>query len=145
EVGVRLIQREQARTLFYTRKNAGDFDFNIWSSESDNVPLLESRYFVPPNTEAFYATRWGRWYMNGGFYGDPKATEIKGAAPPPKDHRMYRAYELYEEALKTPDPQRQVELFRQITGIAAENLWTIGIAESPPQPVVVKKDFRNVP
>jgi ABC-type dipeptide/oligopeptide/nickel transport system permease component/ABC-type transport system substrate-binding protein len=145
EVGVRVIQREQARTLFYTRKDAADFDFNVWSSESDNVPLLESRYFVPPNTEAFYATRWGRWYMHGGFYNDPKVATFKNAEAPPKDHPMYRAYVLYEEALKTPELDKQVELFRQIADIAAENLWTIGIAEAPPQPVVVKKDMRNVP
>ncbi len=32
-----------------------------------------------------------------------------------------------------------------VMDIAAENLWTINIAEAPPQLVVVKKHFRNVP
>lgn len=145
EVGVRVIPREQSRTLFYTRKDAADFDFNIWSSESDNHPLLESRYFVPPNTEAFYATRWGRWYANGGFYGDPKAAKMLNAEAPPREHPMFRAYELYEQALLMSDLADQRRVFDQVLDIAAENLWTINIAQTPPQPVVVKNGFKNVP
>ena len=145
EVGVRCIQREQARLLFYARKDAGDFDFNIWSSESDIFALLEPRYFVPHNTEAFYATKWGRWYMNGGFYDSDRVKELKNAEAPPKDHPMYRVYELYEQALGSTDLAEQQALFKQITDIGADNLWSISICEAPPQPVVVSADMRNVP
>ena len=145
EVGVRVVQREQGRNLFYTRKDASDFDFNVWSSESDMFPLLEPRYFVPHNTEAFYAARWGRWYMLGGFYGDPKVKTLGNAEPPPQDHPMYRAFELYEQALRTADLEEQKRIFDQVLEIAAENLWTIAIATAPPQPVVVSRDMRNVP
>lgn len=145
EVGIRVIPREQGRTLFYTRKDAADFDFNVWSSESDFFPLLEPRYFIPHYTEAFYATRWGRWYMHGGFYDDPKVATIKNAEAPPRDHPMYRAYELYEQAIQATTLEEQTRLFAGITDIAAENVWTIGIAQAPPQLVVVSKDMRNVP
>jgi ABC-type dipeptide/oligopeptide/nickel transport system permease component len=145
DVGVRVVQREQSRTLFYVRKDSADFDFNVWSSESDITPLLEPRYFVPANTEAFYATRWGRWYMLGGFHGDPKAASSRNAQPPPMDHPMYRAYELYEAAMRTAEVEEQKRLFGAVLDIAAENLWTIGIAEAPPQLVVVSRDMRNVP
>jgi ABC-type dipeptide/oligopeptide/nickel transport system permease component/ABC-type transport system substrate-binding protein len=144
-VGVRVILRDQSRTLFYTRKDSADFDFNVWSSESDMFPLLEPRYFVPHNTEAFYATRWGRWYMNGGMYGDPRVEELRNAEPPPRDHPMYRVFELYEQALVATELEEQVELFREITDIAAENVWTIGISESPPQIIVASADMRNIP
>ncbi|MCX7047122.1 MAG: ABC transporter substrate-binding protein, partial [Candidatus Sumerlaeota bacterium] len=50
-VGVRLIARERSRPLFYTDKDSMNFDFNFWSSESDYLPLLSPRYFVPFQTE----------------------------------------------------------------------------------------------
>jgi ABC-type transport system substrate-binding protein len=40
EVGVRVVVRERSRSLFYNQKNARDFDFNIWSAESDFFPVL---------------------------------------------------------------------------------------------------------
>jgi ABC-type dipeptide/oligopeptide/nickel transport system permease component len=145
EVGVRVIPREQARELFYARKDAGDFDFNVWSSESDFFPLQEPRVFVPDTIEAFYAPRWSRWFVNGGYWNDPKAAKIKMAEPPPRDHPMFKAYELYEQAKRSPDLAEQKRLFEQIFDIAAENLWTINIADAPPQLVVVKRDLHNVP
>lgn len=144
-VGVRTIARAQARKLFYTRKDAADFDFNIWSSESDHFALLEPRYFLANNTEAFYATKWARWYSNGGFYNDPRLAKIKNAEPPPKDHPMYEAYVWYEKALAATVLEDQVELFSHVLDIAAENIWTINIAEAPPQLIVVDEDMRNVP
>jgi ABC-type dipeptide/oligopeptide/nickel transport system permease component len=142
---VRVIPREQARNLLYARKDGGEADFNVWTGESDMFPLLEPRYFVPHNTESFYAPRWGRWYTLGGFYGASAAGELKGAEAPPRSHPVYRAFELYERALQTPDPAEQRRLFRGVTDIAADNLWTINIAQAPPQPVVVSRDMRNVP
>jgi ABC-type dipeptide/oligopeptide/nickel transport system permease component/ABC-type transport system substrate-binding protein len=143
-VGVRAILRERARPLFYAEKDSMDFDFNVWSSESDYMPLLQPRYFIPFNTESFYAVGWARWYMRGGFYGNPNAAAA-GCIPVPRDHPMYAAIVLYEQALQAADPAKQKELFSQITDIAAENLWTIAIATAPPVPIVVSKDMRNVP
>ncbi len=145
EVGVRVIAREQQRELFYARKDGGDFDFNIWTSESDFYPLIEPRVFVPDTIEAFYAPRWSRWFVNGGYFGDPKVANIKMAEPPPRDHPMWHAYELYERAKRAPTLAEQQRLFAQISEIVAENLWTINIAEAPPSLVVVSADMRNVP
>lgn len=143
-VGVRTVMRERARPLFYTEKDAMDFDFNVWSSESDYNPLLSPRYFIPFNTESFYAVGWGRWYMRGGFYGNPNAQTI-GCIPVPKDHPMYQAIALYEKAIQTTDKAKQLELITQVLDIAAENTWTISIATPPPPLFVVDRNMRNVP
>jgi ABC-type transport system substrate-binding protein len=145
EVGIRLVVRERSRSLFYHQKNARDFDFNIWSGESDFFPVLQSRYFAPPNTEAFWAVGWGRWYMLGGFYDSPRSREIVSAIAPPTDHPIYRAYEALEAATQATTLAEQVEAFAPALDIAAENLWTINISEAPPQLVVVADGFRNVP
>ena len=145
DVGVRVIVRERTRPLFYTEKDAMDFDFNVWTGESDIMPLVLGRYFVPYNTESFYAVGWGRWYMNGGFYGSELSKTIRGTIPVPRDHPMYKALELYEQALGATEFEDQKRLLDQVFDIAAENVWSISIASPPPQLVVVKKDMRNVP
>jgi ABC-type dipeptide/oligopeptide/nickel transport system permease component/ABC-type transport system substrate-binding protein len=144
KVGVRIIPRERSRALFYTEKLGNDFDINVWTSESDYLPLQSPRYFVPVDGESFYAGGWGRWFQRGGFYGTPDA-EKGNAVVPPKDHPIYRAMQVYDEALKAPTLDEQRRIFNEALDIAAENLWSIGISVSPPQLVVVKNEFRNVP
>ncbi|QDU71537.1 ABC transporter substrate-binding protein [Mucisphaera calidilacus] len=144
-VGVRAILQERARQLFYLHKNAADFDFNIWSGESDFFAVIEPRYFIPHSIEAFYATQWAQWYALGGYYDDPRAKRVANARPPPRDHPMYRAYDLYEQALLAPSRSEQIALMKKVFAIGAENIWTINIADAPPQLVVLDEDMRNVP
>lgn len=145
EVGVRVIAREQSRTLFQTKRDSADFDFFVWTSESDFFPMLEPRSFVPPDPEAFYATQWGRWFTRGGFYDSDAAKKVKNAVGPPKDHPMYASYVALVEARQKPTLEERVARFEEALNIAAENLWTINIAEAPPFLVVVNEDLRNVP
>lgn len=143
-VGVRTVIRERARPLFYTEKDAMNFDFNVWGAESEYFPLVLSRYFIPYNTESFYAVGWGRWYQRGGFYGNPNAN-IAGCIPVPRDHPMFESISLFERAIQTPDLATQKQLMSRVFEIAAENTWSINIASAPPVPIVVSKDMRNVP
>ena len=148
-VGVRAIARSQTRPLLYTRKDSMDFDFTIWSSASDYLPLCCPRYFVAYDTECFYATGWGRWFTRGGFYTtpetNPKAYAGDGTKKPPDDHPMYKAMQIYERALQAPTLAEQVKIFSKALDIAAEELWTINLTTAPPQLVVMKKGFMNVP
>jgi ABC-type dipeptide/oligopeptide/nickel transport system permease component/ABC-type transport system substrate-binding protein len=143
-VGVRAIARLRERNLYYAEKDALDFDFNVWTGESDFVPMLSPRYFFSFYGESFFAVSWGRWYQRGGFYGNPRAV-APGITPIPKDSPMYHAVELYEAALRAPNLDQQKQLMQQVMHIAAENVWSIALVTAPPQVVVVKKDLHNVP
>ncbi|MGC4032132.1 MAG: ABC transporter substrate-binding protein [Tepidisphaeraceae bacterium] len=143
-VGIRTVYRERARSLFYVEKDSMAFDFNVWSGESDFMPLLSPRYFIPYNTESFYAVGWARWYTRGGYYDTPES-KIPGCIPVPKDHPMYAAITAYEQAIRATDKAEQKKFVQQMTDIAAENLWTINIATPPPAPFVVSQDLKNVP
>jgi ABC-type dipeptide/oligopeptide/nickel transport system permease component/ABC-type transport system substrate-binding protein len=143
--GVRVMRRMCNRPLFYAYWQPGDFDFNVWSSESDIHPLITPRHFISHDGQ--YAPAWCRWYDRGGFYGSDKAN-VAGCVNP-KDSvnglPMYHAIEFYEQALRTQDLSEQVRLFRKIHEIAAENVWSIGIATAPPTLVVIDKKLKNVP
>lgn len=143
-VGIRCIPRERNRPLFYAEKDSMTFDFNVWTGESDMMPMLLPRYLIAYNTESFYAVGWGKWYMRGGLYGKEES-KSKGSLPVPKDHPMYEAMITYEQAQRSTDPAEQKRLMNHVMDIAAENVWAINIATAPPQLVVVKKGFMNVP
>jgi ABC-type dipeptide/oligopeptide/nickel transport system permease component/ABC-type transport system substrate-binding protein len=143
-VGVRAILRDRTRLLFYAEKDSLDWDLLVWTGESDFMPTLSPRYFIPRDGESFYAVQWGRWYQRGGFYGNPIANAL-GCAPVPKDSPMYHAVELYEAALRAPDVATQKMLMDRILDIAADNTWSISTTTAPPQPVVIDADLHNVP
>lgn len=144
KVGIRCMYQLCSRPLLTVRKLSRNYDFYIWSSESEIVPLLSPRSFVATTNESAYAIGWGNWFSLNGMYGAPEAGN-PGAVPVPRTSPMYRAIECYEEAVRSADPARQKELMREITDIAAENLWTINVASAPPKIVVVSENMRNVP
>ncbi len=143
-VGVRVLLRSRARRLFEQEKLTYEHDLTVWTGESEFYPLVEPRNFVPTYFESFYAPAFGWWYQYGGLHGDPAAQRPSSVEPPP-GHPLRRAMELLDEAsAMTSEPER-IAKFNEILEIAADNVWSISIATPPPQLVVVKKGFRNVP
>jgi ABC-type dipeptide/oligopeptide/nickel transport system permease component/ABC-type transport system substrate-binding protein len=143
-VGVRVLLRSRARRLFEQEKLTYEHDFTVWTGESEFYPLVEPRNFVPTYWESFYAPAFGWWYQYGGLHGDPAAKRPNAIEPPP-GHPLRRAMELLDEAAVMTNEEDRRARFNAIADIAADNVWTISIATPPPQLVVVKKGFRNVP
>jgi peptide/nickel transport system permease protein len=143
-VGIRCIQRVRARPLFYAEKAAFEHDFTVWTGESEAMPLVESRNFVPTYVESFFAPGYGQWYQFGGVFGDPRANK-PGSMEPPPGHPLRRNMERLEKIFQEADPVRRIALFQEIQKSNAEEVWHISLTTSPPQLVVVKDGFRNVP
>lgn len=143
-VGVRAVLRSRARRLFEQEKLTYEHDFTVWTGESEFYPLVEPRNFVPTYLESFYAPAYGLWYQFGGLHGDPTALR-PNSIEPPRGHPLRRAMELLDEVNTMPAEADRIARFNDIQEIAADQVWTISIATPPPQLVVVKKGFRNVP
>ena len=145
KVGLRVLPRHRARSLFIVDKNTANFDLNVYFSGCEFTPLLSARLYVPTDAGAYYATRWGSWYYQGGYYKKDGGALERGAIPVPRDHPMHRAIALYERARQASSLADQRRVFNQVLDIAAENVWSISVATAPPQLAVVKEGFRNVP
>ncbi len=132
ELGIELISTEIDRSLLGQRTSANELDLAVWTGSGEFNPFIEPRSFVPlvPNIALRQYAYW--WESDG-----------KEGVEPTGD--ILRALELWEEIKITVDEEKQRTLFRQILELNKENLWQIGIATSPPQPVIVKNYFRNVP
>jgi ABC-type dipeptide/oligopeptide/nickel transport system permease component/ABC-type transport system substrate-binding protein len=143
-VGVRVVPRLRNRRLFYVERMGLQHDLNVWLGNSEFIPIVSPRYFLPITNACNYAIGFARWYQKGGLYGDPRA-KSSGCIEPPKDSACLKVMELYEKTCSFSDPAEQKEIFDEILKINAENLWTINISTPPPVLVLVKNGLRNVP
>ncbi len=96
--------------------------------------ILDPRYFVPFNDNAFYAPGWQIWYNDK---SAPNAVE-----PPAQ---VQEALKLYDEMKSTVDDARRTEAFKQILEIAADQFYTVGIKIPNDAYGIVKNNFKNVP
>jgi ABC-type dipeptide/oligopeptide/nickel transport system permease component/ABC-type transport system substrate-binding protein len=142
-VGVRATARERSTNLFRIEFEGLQHDFTFNSTNGQFLPLNAPRCYTIMRG-AWYASAWARWFDLGGYYG--KEVKLgKGVQVPPEDHPIMDAVRIYDRAIQTADIQEQADIFRDALKIAAEQMWTIGITESPPLLIVVKRGFRNVP
>jgi peptide/nickel transport system substrate-binding protein len=134
-LGIEVVVKEEARQLLTERLEANEHDLTVWTGSAEFNPLIDPRWFLP-NPGALsspYGFQYGQWWATDGAEG----------VEPTGD--MRRVLELYDEISVTVDTEEQQRLFRQILELDKKNLWAIGIATAPPQPVIVKNDFHNVP
>jgi ABC-type dipeptide/oligopeptide/nickel transport system permease component/ABC-type transport system substrate-binding protein len=143
-VGIRVILRYQNRSLWQAEQNTFAHDLSVWTGDSDFIPLLAPRNFVPVNHHAFYAPSYGLWYLFGGPHGDEMALKRRGTEPP-ADHPLRWAIDRYNEILEMADPEERRQAMDKILEVAAENLWHITVSSPPPSLAVVQDGFRNVP
>jgi len=143
-VGIRCLPRIRARVLFQAEKAALEHDFTVWTGESEFFPFSEPRNFVATNIESFFAPAYGMWYQRGGLFNDP-LSHGPGAEEPPVEHPLRREMKILQQIDTAPDVQRRRQLFSRIQEINAREVWHISICTPPPQLVVVKNGFRNVP
>ncbi|MFP4260537.1 MAG: ABC transporter substrate-binding protein [Opitutales bacterium] len=144
KIGVRAIQRERARPLFANEKFSYQHDFTVWTGESEFHPLVQPRSFVPTYLDSHFAPGYGEWYRAGGLYGLVEEANEK-LIEPPLGSPAREAMVLLDQANAESDPEKQAEIVRKILEINAEQVWSISVSTPPPQIVVVKNDFKNVP
>lgn len=134
-LGIQTNLRAVERNAWYDNVlQPNDFDATVWEGNpasfylSDPRDLIAHRWYT-----SFWAPGWATWFSSGG---------DSGVEPP---EPMKEARSLFDELLRTVDPDEQERLSDQITDIAAENLWVIGTVEPPPLPVVKNENLHNVP
>jgi ABC-type dipeptide/oligopeptide/nickel transport system permease component/ABC-type transport system substrate-binding protein len=142
-VGLRVLIRSQGSALFDTEFKALRHEIDWWSGNG-SFPMLDPDPFVPTG-RAQYAYGFGQWNFRGGLYGDPNVKRLPGAIEPPLDHPLRKAMDIYDRAAAEIDPLKQKEIFSEVIKMSADNLWSMNIATAPPQLVIVKNGFRNVP
>ncbi len=134
DVGIKLEQVVEDRTVFYDRKTANLQDANIWAGDGGLEVILEPRWYFPFSNESNYGEAWQYWYNNP---SDERAEE------PPE--AVKQQMELYTQLRATADQAGQNELMSQILQIAADQFYVMGISLPSNGYGIVKNNMHNVP
>lgn len=95
--------------------------------------VLDPRIMVPNSDQSYWARGWAAWYN-----GSPT-----GAVEPPPE--VKEVLDLYDQVKAVPTEDERNALMLQITELAAEQFWTMGLATTPPKFIVANDDVANVP
>jgi peptide/nickel transport system substrate-binding protein len=132
EIGVRTELEVETRDVFWPRAGANEVMVATWTTDRGLVPMVDPIYIFPFDERSWMAPAFGTWYKTGG---------AEGEAPTPE---FQAAMDLYDEYKTTVDPERQIEIGRELVRMSTEQLWTLGTVGLVPNPVVVKNNFMNV-
>ncbi len=134
--GLKLFSRPSQREVFRDRVYSGEAMMAVWSGIPNGLPTpdLAPNDFVPSSQEQYQWPKWGQFFETRGGAGE--TPDIKAAVDLVELDRKWRA--------ATSTAERE-EIWHQILEIHAEQVFSIGIIQMVPQPVVVSNHLRNVP
>ncbi|NLE50215.1 MAG: ABC transporter substrate-binding protein [Chloroflexi bacterium] len=131
-IGVKTELVQETREIFWDRAGANEIMVATWATDRGLVPMVDPIYQFPFDERSWMGPAYGVWYKSGGELGEEPPAHLKAAM------------DLYDEYKITNDPERQVEIGKEIVKLSTEGLWAMGTVGLVPNPVVVKDNFMNV-
>ena len=134
--GIKIFTKPSQREVLRNRIFAGETLISIWFGLENALltPDLSPEEFVPVRQYSFQWPKWGQFYETRGRAGEdvdmPEAKELMD---------LYRAW------LDATTPEKREEVWQRILEINADQVYTIGLVAQIPQPIVVRRNLRNVP
>jgi peptide/nickel transport system substrate-binding protein len=136
QVGISIDTTPMERSLYQTRTENGEQDALMWTGFGGHELTLrvDPRWYLPTVlNQANWANQWTLWFNSNGQNGEEPIAPIK------------RQFELYRDAMATPDDAERDDLFREILEIAADEFFVIGTTLSLPTYAIKANNFHNVP
>jgi peptide/nickel transport system substrate-binding protein len=136
QAGIKLYSIPSTREVFRNRIFSGDAMMSIWSGLENAIPTAENSpmELAPTSKYQYQWPQWGAHYESLGQSGEP-----------PDLPAARELLALNDEWSHTTTHQRRVEIWQRMLQINAEQMFTIGIVNHVPHPVVVNDFLRNVP
>ena len=142
-IGLRVTARYRNNRIWYVELDGLALDLGFGARGGKLNLFVEPQNYVAMD-ESHWARGYGRWYSQGGLYGDPGATKT-GGIEPPSDSPYYRVMEIYDRAASAPTLEEQKEIVRDVLLTAADHLWTVNLGIVPPLTMIVKNGLNNLP
>jgi len=135
-IGIKLHIRPSQRELFRNRIFSGETMMSVWNGLENGLPTaaMSPAELAPTSQQQLQWPKWGQFFETDGRVGegpdDPQAVELLNL------YRRWRA--------ATTDAARAA-IWHRMLQIQADQVYSIGIVSSIPQPVVASTHLRNVP
>ncbi len=136
KAGIKLYSVPSTREVFRNRIFSGDAIMSIWSGLANAIPTADSspQDLAPTSKYQYQWPKWGSYYESSGKSGE--APELPAAQ---------KLVELNDQWASARNHEQRVDAWHQILEINREQMFTIGIVNHVPHPVVVSNHLRNVP
>ncbi|NPV81108.1 MAG: ABC transporter substrate-binding protein [Firmicutes bacterium] len=135
-VGIRTVLDTVSGALWWERIDANNYQFAGYTMEFGTdyyVPSYSLISLVPKQGRVYWAPLYGRWYITGGKEGEKPTGAV------------LQIIEDYRKLLVSASEKERDKLTEDIFRLWAENLYGIPVLGGYNMPVVVKKNFENVP
>lgn len=135
-VGIRVFSHVSSPSMFDRRVAAGETVMAIGTGVDNGLASADTEpsSFAPSNSAQPQWPLWGMYAMTTGQAGE--------AIDDPNARRLA---ELLDHWRMTAPAEKRAEIWNEILKIDADQVYTIGIVNRVPQPIVVSRRLRNVP
>ncbi|MEM7445572.1 MAG: ABC transporter substrate-binding protein [Pseudomonadota bacterium] len=135
-IGVALFINNSQRDVFRNRIFAGETNMSVWFGLDNGLitPQTVPTELAPVDQNWLQYPAWGQFWQAAG-----------GAGEAPDLPWAEELVDLYSEWLVSSDEDRKVEIVTRMLEIHAEQVTSIGLIQSIPQPIVVADRLHNVP
>jgi peptide/nickel transport system substrate-binding protein len=136
KAGIKLYSIPSTREVFRNRIFSGDAIMSIWSGLENAIPTAENSpmALAPTSKYQYQWPQWGAYYESGGTSGEepdlPAARELLALS------------NAWSHAVTH---EKRVEIWHRMLEINRDQMFTIGIVNHVPHPVVVNNFLHNVP
>lgn len=136
KAGIKLYSVPSTREVFRNRIFSGDAVMSIWSGLENAIATAENSpmELAPTSKYQYQWPQWGAFYESGGHSGEepdlPAAREL---------------VELMDQWAHAETHQQREQVWHRMLEINREQMFTIGIVNHVPHPVVVSLFLNNVP
>jgi peptide/nickel transport system substrate-binding protein len=134
--GIKLYSIPSTREVFRNRIFSGDAIMSIWSGLENGIPTSETSPsdLAPTSKYQYQWPQWGAYYESSGQSGE--APELPAAR---------ELVVLNDQWAQAQTREQRVAIWHQILDINREQMFTIGIINHVPHPLVVNNFLHNVP
>jgi len=136
EVGVKMFIKPTQRDTFRNRVVAGLTQIAVWTGIQAGLatPDMSPEELAPTSQLGMQWPKWGMYYESGGASGEAPDMETP--------NRLVALTKQWNLATETAE---RTLIWKEMLAINADEMYSIGIVTSVPQPVVVRRGLRNVP
>ncbi len=136
QAGIKLYSVPSTREVFRNRIFSGEAVMSIWHGLANAIPTADSSPsdLAPTSKYQYQWPKWGAWYESSGKSGE--APELPAAR---------ELVELNDRWARARTREERVDVWHRMLDIHRDQMFTIGIVNHVPHPVVVNTELHNVP
>jgi peptide/nickel transport system substrate-binding protein len=136
QLGVKIFSKPSQREVFRERIFSGEAMMSIWSGIENGLPTadMSPAELAPTRQDQYQWPKWGQYFETKGEIGE--APDMESAK---------ELFELNESWRRASDSAERKEIWSKMLRNFCEEVYSIGIVNAVPHPIVVNNNLKNVP